>query len=76
MLGGFFIICLPMTIKEIQVGYLTSHYFKNIYLYWAQNKLPSSRVAVRQVETQSGKCLKNKIQFNIYLNHVYAILLT
>ena len=32
---------LPLTIKEIQAGYLTSPYFKDLYLYLAQNKLPT-----------------------------------
>ena len=32
---------LPFTIKEIQAAYLTSPYFKDLYLYLAQNKLPS-----------------------------------
>ena len=32
---------LPLTIKEIQAGYLTSTYFKDLYLYLAQNKLPN-----------------------------------
>ena len=32
---------LPITIKEIQAGYLRSLYFKDLYLYLAQNKLPS-----------------------------------
>ena len=32
---------LPLTIKEIQTGYLTSPYFKDLYLYLTQNKLPS-----------------------------------
>ena len=32
---------LPLTIKEIQAGYLNSLYFKDIYLYLAQNRLPS-----------------------------------
>ena len=43
--------CLPVKIKEIQAGYLNSPYFKDIYLYLAQNKLPSSKVAIRKVET-------------------------
>ena len=30
---------LPLTIKEIQAGYLNSLYFKDIYLYLAQNRL-------------------------------------
>ena len=31
---------LPVTMKEIQAGYLVSSYFKDLYLYLAQNKLP------------------------------------
>ena len=42
---------LPITIKEIQPGYLTSPYFKDLYLYLAQNKLPSKRSAIHKVET-------------------------
>ena len=34
---------LPVKIKEIQAGYLNSPYFRDIYLYLAQNKLPSSK---------------------------------
>ena len=41
---------LPVTIKEIQVGYLNSPYFKDIYLYLAQNKSPSSKSAIQKVE--------------------------
>ena len=32
---------LPITIKEMQAGYLNSPYFKDLYLYLSQNKLPS-----------------------------------
>ena len=39
-----------MTVKEIQEGYLSSSYFKDIYLYLAQNRLPSSKAAIRKVE--------------------------
>ena len=42
---------LPLTIKEIQVGFLTSPYFKDLYLFLSQNKLPSKRAAVKKVET-------------------------
>ena len=35
---------LSVTIKEIQAGYLTSLYFKDIYLYLSHNILPSSKV--------------------------------
>ena len=41
---------LPLTIKEIQAGYLTSPYFKDLYLYPAQNKLPSKKSAICKVE--------------------------
>ena len=34
---------LPVEVKEIQVGYLYSSYFKDLYLYLSQNKLPSSK---------------------------------
>ena len=40
---------LPMEIKEIQAGYLSSPYFKDIYLYLVQSKLPTSKF--RKVET-------------------------
>ena len=41
---------LPLTIKEIQVGYLNSLYFKDIYLYLAQNRLPSKKAVMTRVE--------------------------
>ena len=34
---------LPVIVKEIQAGYLISHYFKDLYLYLAQNKLPCTK---------------------------------
>ena len=33
----------PVEMKEIQAGYLNSPYFKDIYLYLAQNTLPASK---------------------------------
>ena len=41
---------LPLMIKEIQSGYLSSLYFKDIYIYLAHNRLPSKKVAMRRVE--------------------------
>ena len=38
-------------IKEIQAGYLSSPYFKDLYLFLSQNKLPSKRSAIKKVET-------------------------
>ena len=40
-----------LSINEIQTGYLVSPYFKGIYLYLAQNKLPSTKTATQKVET-------------------------
>ena len=42
---------LPLTIKEIQAGYLSSPYFKDLYLFLPQNKLPSRRSSIKKVET-------------------------
>ena len=42
---------LALTIKEIQAGYLTSPYFKDLYLFLSQNKLPSKRSTIKKVET-------------------------
>ena len=36
---------LPIEFKEIQTGYLHSPYFKDIYQYLSQNKLPQSKMA-------------------------------
>ena len=41
---------LPITIKEIQAGYLNSPYFKDLCLYLSQNKLPSSKSAIHKTE--------------------------
>ena len=41
---------LSVTVKEIQVGYLSSSYFKDINLCLNQNKLPSSKAAIKKVK--------------------------
>ena len=46
---------LPNEIKEIQAGYLWSPYFKDLYIYLSQNKLPSSKPAIRKIETLSER---------------------
>ena len=46
---------MPIEIKEIQAGYQHSSYFKDIYIYLSQNKLPSSNVAIRKIEALSEK---------------------
>ena len=46
---------LPVEVKENQAGYLYSPYFKDLYLYLSQNKLPSLKSAIRKLETLSEK---------------------
>ena len=42
---------LPLTVKEIQAGYLSSPYFKDLNLFLSQNKLPSKRSSIKKVQT-------------------------
>ena len=42
---------LLVEIKEVQDRYLTSSHSKDIYLYLSQTKLPTSKAAIRQIET-------------------------
>ena len=42
---------LLLMIKEIQMGYLSSPYFKDLYLFLSQNKLPSKTSAIKKIET-------------------------
>ena len=44
---------LPVDIKEIHARYLHSSYFKDIFLYLFQNKLPSSKAAIKKVKALS-----------------------
>ena len=46
---------LPIEIKEIQTGYLHSPYFKEIYQYLSQNKLPHSKMAINKIEALSER---------------------
>ena len=48
---------LPLTIKEIQAGYLSCPYFKDLYLFLSQNKLPSKRSAIKKVKTLAESCV-------------------
>ena len=48
---------LHLTIKEIQAGYLSSPYFKDLYRFLAQNKLPSKKNAMHKVEILSEKVI-------------------
>ena len=58
---------LPVEIKEIQAGYLHSPYFKEIYQYLLQNKLPHSKLARKKLEALSEKyVLLDSFLFRIY----------
>ena len=66
---------LPVKIKEIQVGYLHSPYFKDLYLYLLQNRLPSSKSAIRKLETLSEKyVLLDSLLFRILPEKETAVL--
>ena len=60
-------------IKEVQVGYLQSSYFKDIYL--SQNKLPYSRSVIRRIETLAARyVLLNFLFFKITPEKEAAVL--
>ena len=66
---------MPVEIKEIQVGYLYSQYFKDIHLYLSQNKLPSSKSVIRKLETLSEKyVLLDSLLFRISPEKETAVL--
>ena len=66
---------LPVEIKEIQAGYLTSSHFKDIYLYLSQNKLPTSKTAIRKVDTLAERyILLDSMSFRITLEKESAVL--
>ena len=58
-----------MTIKEIQAGYLNSPYFKDLYLYLTQNKLPSSKSVICKVEVLAERyILLDSLLFKLNTN--------
>ena len=66
---------LSVEVKEIQVRYLCSPYFKDLYLYLLQNKLPSSKSAIRKLDTLSEKhVLINSLLFRISPEKETAVL--
>ena len=66
---------LPVEIKEIQAGYIHSSYFKDIYLYLSQNKLPFSKVAIRRIEALAEKyILLDSLLFKITPEKETAVL--
>ena len=66
---------LPIEIKEIWAGYLHSPYFKEIYQYLSQNKLPHSKMAIKKLEALSEKyILLDSLLFRIYPDKETAVL--
>ena len=66
---------LLVDIKEIQARYLQSSYFKDIYLYLSQNKLPSSKAAITKTETLAEQCiLLDSLLFKITPEREAAVL--
>ena len=66
---------LPVKMKEIQAGYIHSPYFKDLYLYLSQNKLPSSKPAIQKIETLAEKyVLLDSLLFKISSNKETAVL--
>ena len=66
---------LPIEIKEIQAGYLCSPYFKDLYLYLSQNKLPASKPAIRKIETLAEKyVMLDSLLFKISSDKETAVL--
>ena len=66
---------LPVEIKEIQAGYLQIPYFKDLYQYLLQNKLLSSKTAIKKLEALSEKyALLDSLLFRIYPEKEIAVL--
>ena len=66
---------LPMEIKEIQAGYLCSPYFKDLYLYLSQNKLPSLKSAIKKLEALAERyVLLDSLLFEISLEKDFTLL--
>ena len=66
---------LPVEIKEIQAGYLQSPYFQDLYQYLFQNKLPSSKAAIKKLEALSEKYVSlDSLLFRIYPEKEKAVL--
>ena len=66
---------LPVEIKQIQARYLNSSHFKDIYLYLSQNKLPTSKAAIRKIGTLAERyILLDSLLFKIKPEKETAVL--
>ena len=46
---------VPVPVKEIQAEYLINLYFKDLYFYLSQNRLPNIEPAIQKEETLAEK---------------------
>ena len=66
---------LPITIREIQAGYMNSPYFKDLYLYLSQNRLPSPKGAICKIEILSERyILLDSLLFKLNIEKEKAVL--
>ena len=66
---------LLFTLKEIQAGYLNIPYFKDLYLYLSQNKLPSTESAICKIEALAERyILLDSLLFKLNLEKENAVL--
>ena len=66
---------LPIEIKEIQAGYLHNPYFKDLYQYLLQNKLPHLKLAIKKLEALSERyVLLDSLLFRINPEKETAVL--
>ena len=66
---------LPIEIKEIQAGYLHNPYFKEIYQYLSQKKLPHSKMDIKKLEALSEiYILLDSLLFRIYPDKEMSVL--
>ena len=66
---------LLIEIKEIKTGYLHSPYFKEIYQYLSQNKLPHSKMAIKKLEALSKRyILLDSLLFRVFPDKETAVL--
>ena len=58
---------LPIEVKEMQTGYLHSPYFKDIYQFLSQSKLPHSKMAIKKLKALSERyILLDSLLFRIF----------
>ena len=64
-----------MEVRETQASYLCSPYFKDLYLYLSQNKLPSLKSSSTKLETLAERyVLLDVLLFKISLEKETAVL--